>query len=437
MGDMRPTPLELTPTTNALPGTCGLLAAYSGGLDSSVLLHRLAGDPAARARGLRAIHVHHGLHAQAAAWAAHCERTCAAYGVPLQVARVAVERDAGLGVEGAARSARHGAFAAALGIGEVLALAHHRDDQAETFLLRALRGSGVDGLAAMRAWRPYAAGWLWRPLLGAPRDALLAYARLHQLEWIEDPSNAQDDAARNFLRLRVLPLLRERWPHADAALARSADLAAEAAQLLDTEDAHALAALRCRDGSLDIAALRGLSPARRARLLRRWVADLGLPPLPARALARVEHELLAARADAQACVDWTGAWIRAWRGALHAGRPAPRLPTDWEADWDGRAPMPVPAGGTLALVGCDGFDTPLRIHQRRGGERLRLPGRVHSHALKHLLQDAGIPPWQRDRLPLLSSPDGTLLAAGDALLSADFAAWLDARGARLRWSALA
>jgi tRNA(Ile)-lysidine synthase len=428
---------NMTPALDTLPADGGVLVGFSGGLDSSLLLHRLAGDPTVRTRGLRAIHVHHGLHAQADAWAEHCERLCTALGVPLHVVRVEVARNTGLGNEGAARTARHAAFADALGNGEVLALAHHRDDQAETFLMRALRGSGVDGLAAMRAWRPYAGGWLWRPLLGLPRSALVTYAREHRLDWIEDPSNARDEADRNFLRLRVLPLLRERWPHADAALARSAELAAETAALLDTDDAHALAALRRSDGALDIAAVRDLPPARRARLLRRWVAESGLPPLPARGVARIEQELLTARADARACVDWPGAWLRAWRGALHAGRPMPAMAADWQANWDGCAPMPVPVGGTLALSGCEGFDTTLRVHARRGGERLQLPGRTHTHALKHLLQDAGIPPWQRDQLPLLSSPDGTLLAAGDALLSADFAAWLDARGARLRWSALA
>ena len=434
---MMAAPLMLTPPLGAHPVRGPVLVAFSGGLDSSVLLHRLAGDPAVRTRGLRAIHVHHGLQPAADDWAAHCQRNCARLGVPLAVVRVAVAAGSGPANEGAARTARHAAFADALGDGEVLALAHHRDDQAETFLLRALRGSGVDGLAAMRAWRPYAAGWLWRPLLGLPRSALLAHAREHRLDWIEDPSNARDEADRNFLRLRVLPLLRLRWPQADAALARSAGLAAEAAQLLDTEDAHALAALRGSDGALAIAALRDLPAARRARLLRRWVGESGLPPLPARIVTRVEHELLDARADAHACAEWPGAWIRAWRGGLHAGRHAPPLPADWEAGWDGRAPLSLPAGGTLALTGCDGFGTPLRVHARRGGERLRLPGRAHTHALKHLLQDTGIPPWQRARLPLLSSADGTLLAAGDALLSAEFAAWLDARGARLRWSALA
>src|SRR5690606_8071854 len=160
-----------------------------GGLDSVVLLHLLRSRPDVRAAGLRAIHVRHGLQAAAGDWAAHCRALCEALEVPLQVVEVDVERDSGAGLEAAARAARRRAFAAALGDDEILALAHHRDDQAETFLLRALRASGPDGLAAMRPWQRFGAGWLWRPLLDAPRADLLAHAQLHGLRWVEDPSN--------------------------------------------------------------------------------------------------------------------------------------------------------------------------------------------------------------------------------------------------------
>jgi tRNA(Ile)-lysidine synthase len=154
-----------------------VLVGLSGGLDSVVLLHLLAAQPSIRAAGLRAIHVHHGLQAAAGEWAAHCHALCDALGVPFQVMKVEVVRDAGGGLEAAAREARRAAFADALRDDEVLALAHHRDDQAETFLLRALRASGPDGLAAMQPWQRFATGWLWRPLLGVPRTQLLAHAR--------------------------------------------------------------------------------------------------------------------------------------------------------------------------------------------------------------------------------------------------------------------
>lgn len=425
------------------PYTCGMrlpppplpspiLLGFSGGLDSTALLHLLAADAGVRQRGLRALHVHHGLHPQADLWAAHCLRACEALGVPLEIVRVEVDLGAGLGIEGAARAARHAAFAAALGEGEILALAHHRDDQAETFLLRALRGAGSDGLAAMRPWRRYAGGWLWRPLLDLPRTALQDHAASQSLHWIDDPSNASPHFDRNFLRNAVLPLLRQRWPDAAGSFARSAALCAQANELLEAEDAAALAAARRAPHTLEVQPLQALPAARRARVLRRWIADLRLPPLPGNGIARIEHDLLGSRHDANACFDWQGARVRRWRGLLHADvLPAP-LPTDWQQAWDGRTALVMPGGERLQLVGAAHFDAPLRVHARRGGERIVLPGRRHSHALKHVLQDAGMPPWQRARLPLLSAADGTLLAAGDQIVSARMAAWLAAHGARLR-----
>ena len=411
-----------------------VLAAFSGGLDSTVLLHWLATHPAMHG-GLRAIHVDHGLHPDSGAWAMHCRETCDALGVPLEVVRVDVPRDSGHGPEAAARTARHGAFVAAMRNDEVLALAHHADDQAETFLLRALRASGPDGLASMRPWLAYRAGWAWRPLLETPRASLQRHALDHGLRWIEDPSNADRSFDRNYLRHAVMPRLRERWPHADAAFAASARLAGEAADLLDAEDARLLAALRTKaTDTLEVPGLLALPAARRARVLRRWVAELGLPPLPANGVARIEHELLPARRDAEAAFAWAGARLRRWRDQLHAGRASAPLPADWAATWDGRVPLALPGGGVLRLEGADRFDAPLRVRARHGGERIALPGRSHHHALKHVLQDLGLPPWERERLPLLEDGDGELLAAGDRVIAAPLRAWLDARGARLAWA---
>ncbi|MEO5629745.1 MAG: tRNA lysidine(34) synthetase TilS [Thermomonas sp.] len=406
-----------------------LLVAYSGGLDSTVLLHTLVAGNLGR---VRVLHVHHGLHADADSWAAHCQRTCDALGVELLIERVVVG-DTGLGREGAARAVRHAAFARELREGEVLALAHHRDDQAETFFLRALRGSGVDGLAAMRPWRAYARGWLWRPLLDTPREALLEYARGHGLSWIEDPSNEDASLDRNFLRNQVLPLLRARWPQAGAAFARSAGLGAEAAALLSDGDDVALTALRNSDGALAIDALQPLPVARRARVLRRWIAQRGLPPLPGNGVACIESDLLGASADAQACFDWAGMRIQRWRGHLHARALPLPLPADWSQDWDGCETLCLPNGATLALVGAESFESRLRAHARQGGERIVLPGRTHHHALKHVLQDMVVPPWQRVCMPLLSDAGGELQAAGDSILSATLDAWLRAQGARLDW----
>lgn len=424
------TPLRLPAPRLPAPVCVG----FSGGLDSSVLLHALASDAQQRARGLRALHVHHGLHADADAWAAHCQRTCEALGVELSIMHVQVEHDRGDGPEGAARRARHRAFAEALLPGEILATAHHQDDQGETFLLRALRASGPDGLAAMRPWRAFAGGWQWRPLLETPRAHLLSHARRHALDWIEDPGNQRLDFDRNFLRHRIMPLLRQRWPHADAAFARSAALCRDASELLDADDARALAQVRTADpAALRADALASLPAARRARVLRRWVQENALPPLPAEGVAHIEADLLDAAADACAEFAWQGTVVRRWRDLLHVERRRDALPPGWRTDWDGRSSLALPDGGMLTLDGGMPFDAALRVGTRDGGERITLPGRTHSHALKDVLQAQGIPPWERRQLPLLWSADGVLWAAGDLIVSADCDAWLRRHAAGLRW----
>ncbi|GAB3344835.1 tRNA lysidine(34) synthetase TilS [Marilutibacter aestuarii] len=427
--------LPLPPVPGPLPATTPLVVALSGGLDSSVLLHRLAGDRVLRARGLRAIHVDHGLHPDSVAWGRACARACAALGIALEVVTVDARDTRGLGPEGAARKARHAAFERLLRDDEVLVLAHHLDDQAETFLLRALRASGPDGLAAMRPWRRFGRAWLWRPLLGLPRDALRAYAHAHDLAWVEDPGNEDDRFDRNFLRARVLPLLRERWPHASAALARSSELGADAADLLRAGDSRALARVATADPRcLSVAALSALPRARRQRVLRLWMDRLGLPPLPAQGVSRIEHDLIGARPDAGAAFAWHGVRVRRWRDLLHADHERAPLPVDWSVAWDGREPLSLPTGGALELVGAEALPGPCRVHARRGGERIQRAGRGHSHALKQVLQALEVPPWVRTRLPLLSDAAGTLLAAGDLVLAARLDAWLREHDARVLWT---
>lgn len=205
--------------------------AFSGGLDSTVLLHLLANlANTDTLPPLGAVHVHHGLQTAADAWPAHCQSICDNLGVPLRVMRVQVQPGASL--ERAARDARYQAFIEVTGAGQVLLTGQHRDDQAETLLFRLLRGAGVRGLSAMPAQRPLAAGYLVRPLLEVSRAELEAYAEEYQLEWIEDPSNADSRFSRNYLRHRVLPTLTERWPQAVSSLARTAEHLSEAQGLL-------------------------------------------------------------------------------------------------------------------------------------------------------------------------------------------------------------
>ncbi|WP_241685964.1 tRNA lysidine(34) synthetase TilS [Stenotrophomonas sp. MA5] len=410
-----------------------LLVGYSSGLDSTVLLHWLRRCTQAAGVGLRAVHVHHGLQPHADAWVHHCQQQCAALGIELVVHRVQVETGTGLGLEGAARQARRAAFVASLRDGETLALAQHQDDQAETFLLRALRGSGVDGLAAMSGDSMLAGHRLWRPLLQVPRDALHEYARAHDLHWIEDPSNDDAYADRNFLRLQVLPLLRQRWPHAAAALAGSADHCARTRGLLQEEDTELLAHLEAAPRVLSLQLLRQVSPERAARVLRTWVASHGAAPLPGRVLQQMLEEMLPSTCDRQAQVRWQDHVIQRWREHAYL-LPAelPALPPDWQQEWDGRAPLALPDGGQLRLLGAAMFQQPMQVRARRGGERIVLPGRSHAHALKDCLQREHLAPWRRAQLPLLFA-DGSLLAAADVVIAAPLQAWLHAHDAQLRW----
>ena len=423
-----------TLTRALLPLPAGrIVVGLSGGLDSSVLVHALAASPMAKERGLRAIHVHHGLHPHADSWTTHCEHLCARLHVPLAVMRVDVDRADGRGPEGAARAARLAAFGAELAHDEILALAHHRDDQAETVLLRLLRGAGGDGLAAMRRGSRIGVLRLWRPLLELPRASLRDYATAHALDWINDPSNDETGYDRNFLRLRVLPLLAERWPQAVRNLARSAALLAEQSQLLATAADADLDALQVAPNVLAIPGLLAYPRARRARILRAWLLRLHGQPPPAGILAAIERDLLRARADGDGQVAWSDIVVHRWRDGLHAMTPQAPIPAAWSASWDGAASLALPGGGLLELSGAERFDDPVTVTARHGGERIRLAGREHSHALKHVLQDAGIPPWVRLRMPLLTATDGELLAAGETIVSARMAAWLQARSARLCW----
>ena len=417
----------------APPGA--LRVGLSGGLDSCVLLHALASLPAARARDIAALHVDHGLHPDSARWAAQCAEFCAALQLPLQVARVRVERIEEIGLEAAARAARHAAFAAHLPGGALLALAQHRDDQAETMLLRLVHGAGHEGLAGMRVLRPFGTGQLWRPLLDVDRAQLRDYAEQHRLRWIEDPSNADPRFARNHLRHAVLPALTARWPDATRRIAQAAARAREEAELLQQLAREALAQAQGLDPStLSLAALRDQAPALRRVVVGLWLDQCGLPRPPPGVWARLEPDLLLAGIDATPRLAWSGGELRRYRDMLYAMAPLAAPATDWALEWDGGEPLALPSGfGVLRLEPRMAIG-PWQVRPRRGGERLRQAG-AHRE-LRTLLQDLGIPPWVRERLPLLFDAAGELLAAADLALAPTFSQRLRAAGTRLRWAPL-
>jgi len=409
-----------------------LCVAYSGGPDSTALLHALAQLPSARARGLRAVHIDHGLHAGSAAWSDHCRRFCAGLELPCEVVQVQVDTAGGSGIEAAAREVRYEALGALLHPGEYLLLGHHRDDQAETVLLKLLRGAGPEGLAGMRALRPFAHGQLWRPLLDLPRKTLRAYVQAHQLPCIDDPSNADTRLARNHLRHEILPRLSAHWPQAVDSIIHSSALSRAAADALQT---HWLAAadtlLDPLSGSLDAAGWLALAAALRGPLLDHWLHARQLPA-PTTAQRREIERQCGARPGQLPCIRWPGAELYLWRGRLWALPPAQPIAETWESTWGGE-PLRLPDGGMLALRD-DGarLTNPLQVRLRQGGERIRPAGDAHTRELRALFQHGGVPPWQRVGCPLLYEQD-ELVAVADRWASVRGVALFDQAGSVPQW----
>ncbi len=378
------------------PGAC-YRVCYSGGLDSSTLLHALW---RAALRPLQALHVDHGLQPQSQDWARRCAAVCAALDIPLQVLRVEVAPAHRQGPEAAARAARYEALRKVMHSGDVLVLAHHRDDQAETVLMRLLRGTGIAGLAAMRPHAEFAPGRLWRPLLDTPRTSLRAYAEQQQLQWIDDPHNADLRYTRVWLRREILSLLELRLPSASRNLARAASHAAEQAALLEELADADLGGLQQGD-SLRITGLLRLTPARQRNALRNWLQRRGFHPPNTNILQRLQREVLMAPADAAPLLRSGDCELRRYRDALYLMPPLPLPPAEgvgviWSTDT--RIELPAGCGGLQAPRPPP---QPLRICFARGGERLRPAGSAHTRSLKNLFQEAGIPPWRRRRTPLL------------------------------------
>ncbi|HEX5960649.1 MAG TPA: tRNA lysidine(34) synthetase TilS [Rhodanobacteraceae bacterium] len=412
--------------------------AFSGGPDSTALLHALAQLPEARSRSLCALHVDHGLHPDSGRWAEHCRAFCQSLGVPLATLRVTVDDPLGEGIEAAARRARYAAFAEDLRAGEWLALAHHRDDQVETVLLKLLRGAGPEGLGGMRPQRPCGRGQLWRPLLETPRETLCNYLTKQGISAIDDPANREPRFVRNVLRQEVLPTLDLHWPQARAAILHTAKLCRTAADHIAQEAASRLDVLRLRDGALDADGWLALPDALRAPVLDAWLHALGLPIPPDAPRRELERQTAQAADDRVPVIAWPGAEVRVWDMQLHATPPLPPLPEGWQATWNG-APLALPAGcGVLRLVTTNEADAganlepPLTLCFRRGGERIKPAGDPHTRELRDLFQHARIPPWLRPRCPLVFE-NGVLIAVADLWSSARGKAIFDGCGARPSW----
>lgn len=393
--------------------------AYSGGCDSHALLHSLVALRSELSAEIKAIHINHGLSPLANEWEEHCRTICK----NLDVFYTAIKVDASSkkssskksgrnnkSPEEAARHARYAEWKKLLKKDEVIFLAHHQDDQAETVLLQLLRGSGVKGLAAMPAQQIFSQGLLARPMLGFLREEIVAYAVEQKLNWIDDPSNFDTDFDRNFLRHDVVPLLESRWPALKKTLSRTATHTAEADQLLTELAAQDWLKIKNHQ-QIQINLLTALDEKRQRNVVRYWLATICQVSLPDTVhLQRILDEVLNAADDAAPEVIWRGGEVRRYQGMLYAQEKLVEQDSSNVLMWP-EIDIPLELGAGLWLSAkasiSEGLSqiklksAEISVRFRQGGESCRPSGRGNTQQLKKLFQEWQIPPWKRGSIPLI------------------------------------
>lgn len=426
----------LTHLAALVPNDCaGLVVAFSGGLDSTVLLHALTEGECRWA--VRAVHVNHNLHPDAQQWERHCHRQAASFDVAYEALSVQLEGMKEDGIEAAARRARYSALQASLRDQECLLTAHHADDQAETVLLALVRGTGVRGLAAMPALKSFGRGWHARPLLPFTRDGLLSYAREKSLSYLSDPANISERFARNHMRHAVLPALQMRWPDASRRIARVSDRMAEASELLD-ELADIDSEQCLKEHALFVDGIESLSRLRRNNVLRWWLRSRGARSPSAKHLEALWADVSTSATDRVPHMDVDE--VRVFRHARFlyaepiASFAAPSTPLSWTIE-----SIVSTATGSLRARDTSGsgiakrfVPSTLDIRYRHGGEELQLHAGGPHRTLKNLLQEAGVLPWWRDRVPLVYAGD-RLLCVADLWVDASARAGPNEAGIVIEW----
>ena len=438
---------QLSEYRQSLAGARHIWVGYSGGLDSHALLYALASTNSELTKlipdvKICALHVHHGLNKAADQWQEHCVTVCQSLSIPLEIVHVDASPAPGESPEAAARNVRYQAFNQVIQNGDCLLTAHHQDDQAETVLLQLLRGSGPRGLAAMPACTEFGNGWHVRPLLNFSRSELENYAQQKGLDWIEDSSNIDTRFDRNFIRHEILPVLKSRWPAAASTISRAAGHSAEASRILDEVAGMDLQEVRLQQsGQLSVSGLKNLSDTRKRNCLRVWLHGQGLPLPTTVQLEHVIHDVLDAAQDATPYVHWQGAEIRRYRDALFAMPPLPGHDATQVIDWDCHQPLSIPglSGGLRAIpVMGKGLQASrclkggIQVRFRRGGELCQPVGRSHTHAVKKLMQEYGVPPWERDRIPMFYLND-RLAGVGKLWVCEGFQAREGEKGLEMDW----
>ncbi len=420
---------ELLHTLHLMPQPSGYWIAFSGGMDSTCLIHAMAQLQDQLAIPIYAIHIDHGLQTISGQWALHCQQLCNELNIALQIHSLKLKPVSGASIEAIAREARLETFRKHLTANAMLLTAQHQHDQAETLVLQLLRGSGLAGLAAMPKIMPYGLGWLARPFLEIPQAQLAAYAQLNRLKWIEDPTNTETSFARNYLRHCMFPVVAQRWPAYERTIARSAKHCAAALDLLNDLLAPYLAQSKgMYPGTLSIKTLMGFKPNLCRAILRLWIQEQGFILPDTKHLERIRCELMIAAPDRNPVVLWHQTEVRRYRDDIFIHPPLPYPPATailWHPE---QALIDficnLPDGlGSLSLIPTKGIginpilwkQSRITVHFGITGLQCRLPHSPHKRTLKDIYQEYAIPSWLRPYIPLVYLDD-TLIAIANICL---------------------
>ena len=418
--------------------TCWI--AYSGGLDSHVLLHVLASIQNKIKLKLIAVHINHGISNDADLWVKHCQRICEDLVIEFQTFSVDLSHKSDKGTEAFAREKRYEVLGNLISSHDLLLTAHHMDDQVETILLQLMRGSGPDGLVGMPQAREFSKGILLRPLLDYSREKIRDYALSESLSWVEDESNKSNKYDRNFLRNRIIPELITRWPGALKTIQRAARHQAEARSLIN-EISRCDLDVVCESiyTKVDISRFNNLSGIRKKNVLRAWIKKNKLDMPDAQIIEKIIAEVIHANTDRNPCVKWKGGEVRRYRGYLYIMKLLPAHDVGLRKLWDLDESLKLTSGYLKAVSGKGSgikkdmlSNDIVEIRYRQGGEQIRPSGRVETHELKKLFQAQGILPWLRDRIPLIYHKN-ELIAVADLWVESKYAATEDEATWQIIW----
>lgn len=407
---------QILDTFRRLPQVRKFIIALSGGVDSVALIHNLSRLQAQLPQSLLAVHIHHGLMADADLWTAQCESLCKQLKLPLEVVRVKVDTRK-KSLEAAAREARYAALQEYIRADTALLTAHHQDDQAETILLHLTKGAGSAGLAGMPISKRFGRGWHFRPLLPVTRAALQKYVLLHKLPVIEDPSNFDTQHERNYLRHQIIPEFTERWPSATRGMARSARHQSENIRLQNDLAEIDIRQVVKPDGALTIPRLKQLKKHRQRNCLRYWLRNMGGEDVNPSTdqLASLMKELMNSAWDSEPELQLGSKTIHRYRDRLYQLPKQKNPEINKEYVWELDKTLKIPSlgivlepWGVLAAYQSLNKEDKLVVRFRQGGEKIRIYGHRNHRPLKKLFQEWGVPPWRRNYLPLIYQ-DGELL----------------------------